>query len=257
MYFKKSEIAQAIRGNRKHLHALQNELEQIGSSRLVCRKQNGRIFFTEYNNKKEKGITRNKERIQQLARKEYLLAYTKILSTNINALLEFYNKYNDSTPEDIIKLLDKSHPNLPPEIILHPSNDNWASRDYDKNPFHKEHLQFYTNGGVVVRSKSEREIGNMLETMGIPYRYDVKIVCGKQVYYADFFIKRADGSFLIWEHFGREDDRAYMAKNEVRIRDYMALGYRPWDNLIWTRDSDIKDSRIIRKIIKRFILTTV
>ncbi len=257
MFFKKNEITQAIRGSQAQLHTIQNELNQIGPSRLVCRKQNGHIFFTEYNNKKERGITRNKERIQLLARKEYLLAYSKILNTNINALLGFYTKYIDVTPEDIVKSIQKTHPNLPGEIILHPDKGTWSTEPYEKNPFHPEHLQYYTNGGVVVRSKSEREIGNTLEALGISYRYDVKIVCGKQIYYADFVIKRADGSIVIWEHFGREHDRVYMAKNRVRIQDYISLGYRPWDNLIWTLDSDIKNSHNIRRIIKRFILTTV
>ena len=58
----------------------------------------------------------------------------------------------------------------------------------------------------------------------------------------------------MWEHFGRENDTVYMAKNAVKIKDYISLGYRPWEDLIWTLDSDIKDSRNIRRIIQRFIL---
>lgn len=257
MYFKKSEIAKAIAGSKRQLLRIQRELDQTGPSRLVCRRQKGRIYFTEYRDMKEKGITRNKTRIQQLARKEYLMEYSKLLSANIIALQDFHSRYADPSPEDIVKDICSRHPNLPPEMMLYPVEDTWTSEPYEKNPFYEEDLQYYTTGGIVVRSKSEREIGNTLEAMGIPYRYDVKIVCGSQIYYADFVIKRSDGSIVIWEHFGREHDKVYMAKNEVRLRDYMVQGYRPWDNLIWTLDSDIKDVRNIRKIVHRFILCDV
>lgn len=257
MYFDRNELLHAISGSEKQLRQIQRELKQIGAARLVCRKQNGRIFFTEYMNRKEKGITRNKDRIAQLARKEYLMEYARILCANINAMHGLHDKYIDVSLEEIAKKIKDKHPNLPSGIILNPVDNTWASEPYEKNPFYEEDLQYYTTGGVVVRSKSERDIANALESMGISYRYDVKITCGNAVYYADFVIRRPDGSIVIWEHFGREHDKVYMAKNRVRIQDYIALGYRPWDNLIWTLESDIKNLNNIRRIIKRFILTTV
>lgn len=126
---------------------------------------------------------------------------------------------------------------------------------YIKNPTYPENLKYITTNGVVMRSKSEREIGNALEAAGLYYQSDVKVICGDRYYYADFLIYCPDGRIVIWEHFGLEDDAEYMAKNMVKISDYInELGYRPWKDLIWTYDSDIEDSRVIREIISRFLL---
>lgn len=257
MYLKKHDFADAIRGMDKQITVLKAESAKIGPELIVCRNRNGRLTFSEKLAKKEKGITQDKQRVIQLIRKDYIYQHLKILQKNCDAVKYCYDNYADIIPEEIAAAVSARHPSIPTNLILSPPADTWSTKSYEKNPFHPEHLQYYTNGGVVVRSKSEREIGNTLEAMGISYRYDVKIVCGEQIYYADFVIKRPDGSILIWEHFGREHDKVYMAKNCVRIQDYISLGYRPWDNLIWTLDSDIKDSHNIRRIIKRFILTTV
>lgn len=252
MYFTKTEFDDAASSMKKEITAVTSELNKIGKACLFCRKRKGHIFFTEYNGMKEHGISRDKGRIRQLARKCYLEEYLKVLTNNLKAVEYCKKHYIYFTPEIIVENLIAKHPNLPRNILLMPNADDWASEPYMKNPHYMENLEYITAGGTIVRSKSEWIIASMLETMGIPYRYDVQIKCGKQIYYADFVIKRSDGTLLIWEHFGRTYDKVYMAKNKVRIEDYIQLGYRPWDNLIWTYESDIKDTRNIKKIIKRF-----
>lgn len=235
-------------------------LSKYEGSRIICRERDSHIFYSERyrdnNGKlKEVGITKDKNRIYSLTRAEYLRQQLSILESNMKVLKTCIDKYRDPSPEEIEKKLAVKCPNLPVASILFSNKDTWNTDPYEKNPFYKEHLQFVTTNGLVVRSKSEKEIANNLEAFNIMFRYDALVKCANANYYTDFLIKRPNGSFLLWEHFGRENDEDYMKKSSIKIRNYINEGYRPWEDLIWTLDSDIKDGRVIKHIIKRFILS--
>ena len=254
MYISRNDLETALNGTIARKNLISKQLAQYGNEYLVCRLRNNRVYYSEKLNGKEVGITKNKDRIYNLMMKEYLLRQLKVLYGNEKAVSSCLNNYQDLTPDIILDDLRERFPSAPIDCILHKSDDDWSNQPYEKNPYHKEHLQFLTTNSVLVRSKSEREIANTLEALNIPYQSDVLVKCSDTIYYADFIIRRPDNSKVIWEHFGRENDSSYMSKNQQRIKDYMKLGYRPWDNLIWTLDSDLKDSNNIRKIINRFLL---
>lgn len=257
MYFRKKEFLDAAKGIQKQLDMIMCEIKKIGKASIVCRRKKHKIYYSERCAGLEHGITQNITRIHQLVKKEYLLETARILNHNLKVIKYCYDNYLNIVHEDIADSISQKKRNLSYEIILDAVKSSWQSEAYTKNPYHAENLQYVTTNGVVVRSKSEREIANTLETLGIPYKYDVKIQCSSNTYFADFVIERPDGTLLIWEHFGLENNESYMASNEIRIKDYIKLGYRPWDNLIWTLESDIKDSRTIRTIIQRFILCDI
>ncbi len=258
MYFKQREFSTAARGLQTQIHTLQKELDNIAGGNIVCRKRKNHIHFTERIGNTESGITNNESRILQLTRKNYLQEELKLLQNNLRILNYCSKNYADTDSDTIFSKLAIRCPNLPAKSILLISENEakpWAEKPYEKNPFYPEHLIYPTTNGIIVRSKSERDIANALEALNIPYKYDMKIVCGDMVYYADFVIECPDGRILIWEHFGRTHDKVYCAKNEVRIKDYIEMGYRPWKDLIWTTESDVQDIQNIRKIIQRFILS--
>jgi len=257
MYLKQHEFTAAAHGLQAQIHALEKEIDSISGGRIICRKTKNRIRFSERIGDKEHTITRNTDRIWQLTRKHYIQEELEILHNNLDTLMYCKSNYIDADFDVILSRLADHHPLLPAESILtnyKTEKNSWADEPYEKNPFHPEHLKFITTNGTLVRSKSERDIANALQALNIPHKYDMKITCGDQVYYADFVIQCPDGRIVIWEHFGRTDDKVYCAKNEVRIKDYIAMGYRPWKNLIWTTESDMHDPANIRKIIDRFIL---
>lgn len=244
----------------KQASNINKKLSQYEGCHIVCRKRDSHVYFSERyrhddGDLKEIGITKDKDRVYALTHAEYLRQQLDILENNMKVIEICLNKYQDPSPAEIEKRLAVKCPNLPVAKILFSKKDTWNKDPYVKNPFYKEHLQFVTTNGLVVRSKSEKEIANNLEAFNIMFRYDALIQCAYANYYADFLIKRPNDSLLIWEHFGREDDEEYMRKNSIRIRHYINEGYRPWKDLIWTLDSDIKDGRVIKHIIKRFILS--
>lgn len=254
MYFRKKEFMKAAEGTKRQIEILEKELSLLKPGMMVCRKRGNKIFYSEVTADGEKGITGNKKRISEITRAEYLKKQLEILKNN-NKTMEYCVKhYRDNYYKDIINALAVKHPNLPAENILFDNSKKKQTVVREKNPYSPENLRFATTNGVYVRSKSEREIGNALESLGIQYESDVLIECDNARYYADFIITRPNGTKLVWEHFGKENDGSYMAKNSVRIKDYIKMGLRPWEDLVWTLDSDIEDSRVIRRIIQRFIL---
>ena len=258
MYFRKNEFVQAADGINRQISLLEKQIDISGTSRIVCRKKGDRLYYTEVDGDSEKGITGNNERIKMLTHREFMKRQLEILKKNEKAVRYCAKHYCDDFEQDILENMSIKNPNLPANQILFSQGTNYREQEnYEKNPAYPEERKYATINGVMLRSKSEREIGNALESVGIEYESDVLIKCGLNRYYADFIIKRPNGTKLVWEHFGLEHDHAYMAKNTARIKDYMALGMRPWEDLIWTLDSDIEDSRVIRRIIQRFILSEV
>ena len=257
MYISKSELSALLAGTRKRIDSINNSLSSYGDSKIVCRVKGDRAYYSERNQHGEIGISKNKQRIHDLMLREFWNEQLKQLELNEKALKHVLKSYNDIYSDNIILTLADRYSNIPVNDILISSTSDWGKQPYIKNPYHEEDYQYSTTNNILVRSKSEREIANALEAVGLPYQNDVLIKCSNTIYYADFIVMRPNKTKVIWEHFGRENDTAYMAKNQQRIKDYMALGYRPWDNLIWTLDSDLKDGKTIRKIINRFLLCEI
>lgn len=255
MYLNKRDFENAYTGINEQINKLTQELKGLGESRLICRRRGDKLYFVERRGSNEKGITQDLNRIKQLTKKEYLLEELKILKSNLKPLKYCMDHYNDISEEIITRNLKRRYTHLPVHNILVSGVEKWMNVYYKENDFYLEDKKLVTNNGTVVRSKSEREIANALEAAGLTYKYDVKIEIDGIVYYVDFLIYRADGTIVYWEHFGLENNRIYMAKNRVRIEDYIhVLGLRPWNNLIWTLDSDLEDINTIRMIIDRFLL---
>lgn len=211
------------------LGSIRRELKMLPPGRLEALQQHGRIYYYQNAQARRRGITRKPELVRQLARKRYLLEERKILQ---------------KLPERISQL---------PRQYFYKKR---RSRKYDKNPAYPENLVYATNGGEMVRSKSEQSIGNMLEEYGIDYSYDRRV--DGHLYYADFTIYCRDGSKIIWEHFGLMDsDEDYHKKALWRMEDYRRQGWRQWRDLIYTFEEDVRDPRDLREIVEEFLLPRV
>lgn len=255
MLFYKRDFEAARLGMEMQIKQLTKEVSRMGSNNIVCRRHGDRLHYVEKHGSKEKGITRNKKRIYMLTRREYLLEELKLLKANLKIISFCANAYQDISDEIILHNMSERFAHLPVYDILMRDADKWMEKPFKQNRSHSEHKRYITTNGVVVRSKSEREIGNALEAAGLKYKYDVQIKCGETVWHADFVIYRSDGTEVIWEHLGKLNDSVYSAINSQRIKDYITvLGKKPWDDLIWTTESDIEDSRTIRTIIRRFLI---
>ena len=119
----------------------------------------------------------------------------------------------------------------------------------------------YTQLGKVVRSKSEAIIGSLLESFGVNYYYDRRVIFtlpeGGSVYRCpDFIIPCPDGMTFFWEHLGLLNDKNYLAENSEKLRLYALNGIMPGNNLIITSDDSngSLDAEIIKGHIELFIM---
>lgn len=79
-------LEKMIKQNHAKLCSLEEELEKIKGGALHVRKRGDRYYYWEYDGNQQVGITRNKRRIYQLARKRYLEKEIKTLKRRCDIL---------------------------------------------------------------------------------------------------------------------------------------------------------------------------
>lgn len=107
-----------------------------------------------------------------------------------------------------------------------------ASKRYADNYKHM------TDKGDRVGSKSELQIANMLNALGIRYEYEQEIVLGNVRFKPDFTVYTKDGRVFYWEHAGMLDNPEYKRKFEEKLEFYARHQIRLQENLIVTRDTN-------------------
>ena len=93
--------------------------------------------------------------------------------------------------------------------------------------------------GITFRSKSEREIAEILDELGIEYKYEPAIPVNDYEIYADFvcFIRELGIGFII-EHCGLMDSNSYIDKTIRSFRDYVSLGLLPSVDVLFTYEKN-------------------
>lgn len=84
----------------------------------------------------------------------------------------------------------------------------WQKKSFSTNPYKPENKIYETDCHEFVRSKSEMNIANLLNQMGIPYRYEAELILPKGgVRYPDFTLLNVKTRETVYyEHFGLLDD---------------------------------------------------
>ena len=235
----------------KELEAIHSELETLPPGRLA---KNGKTYTHIIDNKRF-GITKKPALIQQLARKKYLLARKKQLSSNIQALSNPNIKYDSRLPQEIIATFSETYRSLPLSYFYHPSIATWLEDAYDKNTLYQENLIYSSKNGIHLRSKSERDIANLLEEYQIPYRYDAIIRPGGIKTSPDFIIKNPyTNKTIIWEHFGFLHEADYEQNMNDKIDRYLSNGFTENEHFIYTFEAHTRDLSRVQNLIESMIL---
>ncbi len=211
-------------------------------------------YYNQRVGKTEKGITRNPRLIRSLARKAFLMNRLQILQWNLSIAENPALRPKAEDFESIINGLPSVYRDLPLNYFYHPSVNDWNDKESLSNAGHSDELQYMTDSGILVRSKSELTIANILEKNKIPYRYENPIGLGRLVRYPDFTIKRPhDGEIILWEHFGLMDKDDYQEKAIEKITLYAQNKFYPFSNIIYTYEQDIRNRGRIQELINTFI----
>ena len=142
---------------KKRLLLLKKEYSRMPEGSLHIKHNKSYYYFYQYINSSQIPISHDLNLVYRLARKKYL--YWVINNRSTEALLEKYVKAGLSLQR----------------IVLTPGQYRWVTEDYKANTGWQENLKYKTKSGIAMRSKSERDIGNRLEYLGVPYRYDMML----------------------------------------------------------------------------------
>lgn len=234
------------------LEEIEKELKILPPGILKKRIYKRGTFYYHWANGKEIGITRDKNRIKQLARKIYVLTRQKQLKNNATKPV---NKFDHRTPKELIDSLPTAYRDLPENYFFHSSIENWVAKLYRKNTYPQEVNGYFSKKGVEFRSKSELIIANLLEEYNIPYHHDVAMKLGEKTKFPDFIIKNPfTGKTIIWEHFGSLNQDKYAENMIEKMELYLSQGYIPFETIIYTFESDIKAKQRLEYLIENIIL---
>lgn len=125
-----------------------------------------------------------------------------------------------------------------------------------------EKLQFETEKGDMVRSKSEVIIANILYNNSdfLLYKYErpLKLMMnGKEILmHPDFtIIHKRTGRIKYWEHVGRIDDPIYANDFVKRFNVYIMNDLLPGRDIVFTSETMNRplDIKVVKKIIQSLI----
>lgn len=256
----------------RHAQLLRKELEKLPGGSLHLKMVSGKTYYGYAIDGTRHSITQDLDLVYQLARKRYV--QLKLQEYENTCLCSGDRRTVRMRPvaKQLRKLLEnyrRARLDLM-RITLTPKQYHWVHSHYQTNPYPKD-LEYITYSGIVMRSKSERDIGNEMELEGIPYRYEQGVRAkvqwmsgverissdGYKIYYPDFLILTATGEVIFWEHLGRVDLPDYRMRFAERVSAIRLGGLCSEKNLILTFEYDLKDSNFIREIIARRILPYV
>ncbi len=202
---------------------------------------------------------KSRKKAEKLALKKYYQVKLEGLLTELKAIEECLTHYPKRNFSDIFLEQNPEYQRLLSGIAS-TSNDTvvaWLSQDYDKNRSYPEGLKYKTNQGILVRSKSEVIIANILSSNNIPFRYECGLSLNGLTIYPDFTIMHpVTNQIFYWEHFGLIDNPSYAHNAMTKLQTYMSNNIFPSINLITsyeTKDNPL-DIGMIEEIVKYYFM---
>ena len=228
---------------------------------LKIRNQHGRIrYYHKTPDGKETYIPAENEALARaLAQKSYNRKLLLFLTAMHKAMLCFLNLCPDNSIDDIFRNLSQQRQIL--VTPLFPTREQfaaqWLTKPYTPKGFRQDDTTaYYTRKGLRVRSKSELLIADLLDSLGIPYKYECPLVLGGATIYPDFTILDVNRRCEVYlEHCGMLGNEAYAAEFIKRINIYEENGIYPGERLILTFESagqPLNTRNLQKLILSRF-----
>ena len=220
-----------------------------GSLRVVCSSGETKYYKRE-NPKNTTGIYIPKKEIKiakELAQKDY---DEKVLQF-VDQELKFITNTMKNIPKNFHEqVYGQLHPLR--QTLITPTREpdeqfikKWEEFEYDKKSFEPDFPDYRTDKNERVRSKSEILIANLLNKLGIPYRYECPLELKIRGNHTPNFMMYPDFTLLdirtrknvYLEHFGMMDNLDYVEKAVLKISTYEANGIYVGKQLLVTYET--------------------
>lgn len=243
----------------KELTLLQRELNRLPEGSLYIYKRHKWFTFYLRSNGQTRSIAKDKNLIYALARREYISLLIRFIDEFLAGLCDNCSGIRfDSFLFELDTLFHKyEKAGLDINRISMTSNQYiWNSDRHSKNPKRREELIYPTIGRIYMRSKSEQTLGNLLEKLHIPYRYEAELVINGIAYHPDFIIMLPSGRLIIIEHVGRLDLRKYNEDLILRLLSYNDIGLLIGRDVFFTFERDTRDEVILKEVLFQILTAT-
>lgn len=193
---------------------------------------------------------------RQLAQKEYDADSIEAIETELTLIKNYLKKSRFST------ILQSKLPVRKLELVEPLTLDDetyvreWLQILYQQKEIKPGQKSFPTSSGLLVRSKSEVIIAEMLQKNGIPFRYEQKLRLSAFNVHPDFVcLNVRTRKEFAWEHLGMLDDSDYSKMAAEKLHYYQKSGYFPGKNLIITTESQDfpLSSELVQEVIEQYL----
>ena len=235
-----------------------------GKLRISSSRNKARFYQVKENENSQGRYLRRSEKklAEKLAQKDYDKEVLKLLRMEEKALSKAAGYYENavkrisamgqkekkaasaeffSGPEELVwaNTLEARRSLIKPAILdAETFAQDWMSGQYKKSDYPIDE-GFRTRSGILVRSKTELIIADMLDIRGIPFYYERPLhLKGWGDVYPDFTVlnKRTRRTYY-WEHMGMMDDDDYRDKALEKIIHYILSGHALGIDLILTHET--------------------
>jgi len=240
--------------NKIHYHAdllklLKLELQTLPKGRMKCIQ--GKFYYQVVDGKTV-GITKNRILVSQYCRKALVLFLVKHLEKQRTLPAHLHQKLSI---KEIIAAISTPYQGFPLHYYFHSQHKDWLQMKSPTSEFHPVDLKYPTSKNFLVRSKSEVITVDHLNKLEIPFLYESSFQgLGKKIYPDFLLFCPFTGKLIPWEHFGALHKDGYERKMRDKILLFNRLGFKLFETVIYTFESDIEDAGRIEEIIKEIIL---
>ena len=248
----KAEIESVNDCLQQYLSGIARELTILPGGKLYIRYRNCRPTFCNYQNGKIHGITKRTDLIHQLARRRLLLLQKSLIEQLLTVgwtPASFYAiQKQHKEMKDLLLLYADAGLDID-RIVMTPNQLIWNSNRHSQKRNRTEGLIYPTKGRVYMRSKSEQIIGNLLELLHIPYRYEPRIRINNIDYHPDFIIMLPTDKLVILEHVGRMDLAQYNEGLIARLQAYDSANLLIGRDVFLSFEHDTRDEELLLKVL--------
>lgn len=240
----------------QYLINMTKELNSMPKGSLYLRYRNGNPNFSAYLNGKTIGITNKPSIVYQLARRRFLLAQVSLIKQLLETgwVPSCFDSISKGCEELEAMLSSFQDAGLDLDrIVMTPNQQIWNSNRHSQKYNRREGLIYPTKGRIYMRSKSEQAIGNLLESLHIPYRYEPRLRINNIDYHPDFLIMLPTDQLVILEHVGRMDLTQYNEGFIARLQAYDSANLLIGRNVFLSFEHDTKDEELIMKVILQIL----
>ena len=239
---------------------IRRKLKKLPSENLCCAKNgNGYKWYSLSGEAPRYIYKKNRRYAEKLALKRFYILSLQDFEKELKAIDLCLSKYPQEKQVDLLFQHEPEYGRLLSGYFEPVDSDinAWLSNEYDKNTNYPEGLKFKTNSGVLVRSKSELIIANILFENKIPFRYECSLNLGGIIIYPDFTIMHPKTKQIFyWEHFGMIDNPSYAISTTNKLHTYISNKIYPSINLITSYETKENPLNVglIEELVKYYFL---